>query len=105
MGLFVAKFVFVAIVGFLGRLQSTSGIRFVLDREDCFSHSVLYEGDKVHVSFVVIKADSRWQNNEDGLDLVVSFTFSSANLTWCLLSNCFFVELDLVISFASDSAN
>ncbi|CAM8993962.1 unnamed protein product [Rhodiola kirilowii] len=31
-------------------------IRFVIDREECLSHNVEYEGDTVHVSFVVIKA-------------------------------------------------
>lgn len=50
------------------------GIRFVIDREDCFAHNVQYEGDTVHASFVVISsADSTWQLTQEGLDLVVSF--------------------------------
>ncbi|VAI19511.1 unnamed protein product [Triticum turgidum subsp. durum] len=40
-------------------------------REECFSHNVDYEGDTVHVSFVVIKADTPWHYSEDGVDLVV----------------------------------
>jgi hypothetical protein len=56
------------IIPFLG---SASGIRFVIDREECFSHNVDYEGDTLHVSFVVIKADTPWHYSEDGVDLVV----------------------------------
>ncbi|XP_050218556.1 transmembrane emp24 domain-containing protein p24beta2-like isoform X1 [Mercurialis annua] len=51
--------------------QEIYGIRFVIDREECFSHDVKYEGDTVHVSFVVVKTDSSWQYSEDGVDLVV----------------------------------
>ncbi|XP_015577050.1 transmembrane emp24 domain-containing protein p24beta2-like [Ricinus communis] len=47
------------------------GIRFVIDREECFSHDVKYEGDTVHVSFVVVKTDSSWHYTEDGVDLVI----------------------------------
>lgn len=54
-------------------LYPASGIRFVIDREECFSHSVPYEGDTVHVSFVVIKADTPWHYSDDGVDLVVRF--------------------------------
>jgi hypothetical protein len=43
----------------------------VIDREECFSHNVDYEGDTVHVSFVVIKADTPWHYTQDGVDLVV----------------------------------
>uniref|UniRef100_A0ACD5XUH6 Uncharacterized protein n=1 Tax=Avena sativa TaxID=4498 RepID=A0ACD5XUH6_AVESA len=46
-------------------------IRFVMDREECFSHNVDYEGDTVHVSFVVIKAETPWHYSADGVDLVV----------------------------------
>ncbi|KAL5707329.1 hypothetical protein ACHQM5_025388 [Ranunculus cassubicifolius] len=56
---------------FLSSLQSAVGIRFVIDREECFSHSVQYEGDTVHFSFVVIKADAPWHYGEEGVDLVV----------------------------------
>ncbi|KAL4298470.1 hypothetical protein HN51_049147 [Arachis hypogaea] len=52
-------------------LKGSEGIRFVIDREECFSHDVKYEGDTVHVSFVVIKADSPWHYGNDGVDLVI----------------------------------
>ncbi|KAK1582509.1 hypothetical protein Q3G72_015719 [Acer saccharum] len=51
--------------------EAVFGIRFVIDREECFSHNVQYEGDTVHVSFVVIKVDSSWYYSQDGVDLVV----------------------------------
>ncbi|KAI3702677.1 hypothetical protein L6452_28426 [Arctium lappa] len=47
------------------------GIRFVIDREECLSHNVEYEGDTVHVSFVVIKAETVWHFTQDGVDLVI----------------------------------
>ncbi|KAI6676294.1 hypothetical protein NL676_037090 [Syzygium grande] len=43
----------------------------MIDREECFAHDVQYEGDTVHVSFVVIKSDSAWHYSQDGADLVV----------------------------------
>lgn len=58
-------------VGFLSCLQLATGIRFVIDREECFSHQVPYEGDTVHVSFVVIKAETSWHYGNEGVDLVV----------------------------------
>lgn len=51
--------------------RNAAAIRFVIDKEECFSHNVDYEGDTVHVSFVVIKADTPWHYTEDGVDLVV----------------------------------
>ncbi|CAO2839093.1 unnamed protein product [Amaranthus hypochondriacus] len=54
----------------LSSLQLASSLRFVIDREECFSHNVPYEWDTVHVSFVVIKSDSPWRT-DDGVDLVV----------------------------------
>lgn len=51
--------------------EETEAIRLTLDREECFSHDVQYEGDTVHASFVVIKTDSQWQYSDDGVDLVV----------------------------------
>ncbi|KAI3949004.1 hypothetical protein MKW98_021610 [Papaver atlanticum] len=42
----------------------------ILQVAECFSHSVPYEGDTVHVSFVVTK-DEGWHYSEDGVDLVV----------------------------------
>ncbi|ESW14518.1 hypothetical protein PHAVU_008G288000 [Phaseolus vulgaris] len=59
------------LIGALGKLQRSEGIRFVIDRDECFSHDVKYEGDTVHVSFVVIKADSPWHYGDEGVDLVV----------------------------------
>ncbi|KAJ0593227.1 putative GOLD domain-containing protein [Helianthus annuus] len=50
--------------------QEIMGIRFVIDREECLSHNVEYEGDTVHVSFVVIKAETMWHFAEDGVDLL-----------------------------------
>nr|GFB03720.1 transmembrane emp24 domain-containing protein p24beta2-like [Tanacetum cinerariifolium] len=50
--------------------KEVMGIRFVIDREECLSHNVEYEGDTVHVSFVVIKAETVWHFTEDGVDLV-----------------------------------
>jgi hypothetical protein len=44
------------IIGLL--LKETEEIRFVIDKDECFSHDVKYEGDTVHVSFVLIKTDS-----------------------------------------------
>lgn len=49
------------------------GIRFVIDRGECLSHIVDHEGNTVHVSFVVIKAESPWHFSEDGVDFVVIF--------------------------------
>ncbi|KAL6601786.1 hypothetical protein ACP70R_045006 [Stipagrostis hirtigluma subsp. patula] len=48
-------------------LRNAGAIRFVIDRGDCFSHNVDYEGDTVHVSFVVIKADTPWHYTEEGV--------------------------------------
>uniref|UniRef100_A0A5B7C249 Putative transmembrane emp24 domain-containing protein p24beta2 n=1 Tax=Davidia involucrata TaxID=16924 RepID=A0A5B7C249_DAVIN len=52
-------------------LQGVFGIRFVIDREECFSHKVEYSHDMVHVSFVVIRAEGAWHHAQDGVDLVV----------------------------------
>jgi len=59
------------VVCLLPFLRHAVAIRFVMDREECFSHNVDYEGDTVHVSFVVIKAETPWHYSEDGVDLVV----------------------------------
>uniref|UniRef100_A0A2N9EJ93 GOLD domain-containing protein n=1 Tax=Fagus sylvatica TaxID=28930 RepID=A0A2N9EJ93_FAGSY len=50
--------------------KGTEGIRFSIDKEECLSHKVEYEGDTVHVSFVVIKANSLWHYDKEGVDLV-----------------------------------
>lgn len=68
------KFVPIVLLFLLSNLRPAVGIRFVFDREECFSHSVPYEGDTVHVSFVVIKADTWHYYREDGVDLVVCFS-------------------------------
>ncbi|XP_076909048.1 transmembrane emp24 domain-containing protein p24beta2-like [Bidens hawaiensis] len=52
-------------------ISNVVGIRFVIDREECLSINVDYEGDMVYVSFVVIKAESPWHFTEDGVDLVI----------------------------------
>ncbi|KAA8523537.1 hypothetical protein F0562_009960 [Nyssa sinensis] len=52
-------------------LQAAFGVRFVIDREECFAHKVEYTHDMVHVSFVVIKAEGAWHYSQDGIDLVV----------------------------------
>lgn len=49
------------------------GIRFVIDREECFSHKTEY-GTTVRFSFVVIKVEGAWHYSEDGVDLVVLFS-------------------------------
>eukprot|EP00262_Sarcandra_glabra_P019546 TRINITY_DN739_c0_g1_i1.p1 TRINITY_DN739_c0_g1~~TRINITY_DN739_c0_g1_i1.p1 ORF type:complete len:213 (-),score=34.18 TRINITY_DN739_c0_g1_i1:232-870(-) len=66
-----SKSFLIVTIGLLLSLQSAIGIRFVIDREECFSHSVPYEGDTVHVSFVVIKSSTAWHYGDDGVDLVV----------------------------------
>ncbi|XP_030511735.1 transmembrane emp24 domain-containing protein p24beta2-like [Rhodamnia argentea] len=71
MGYPLFRHVLVAMLALLSSLQAVSGIRFVIDREECFSHNVEYDGDTVHVSFVVIKSDSSWHYSEDGVDLLV----------------------------------
>lgn len=62
---------FLVLCFLLLNLQFVLGIRFVIDREECFSHSVPYDGDTVHTSFVVIKADSSWHYGDYGVDFVV----------------------------------
>ncbi|KAI3686140.1 hypothetical protein L1987_79813 [Smallanthus sonchifolius] len=47
------------------------GIRFEIDREECFSHKADY-GSTLRFSFVVIKVEGAWYYNEDGLDLLVT---------------------------------
>ncbi|XP_043699715.1 transmembrane emp24 domain-containing protein p24beta2-like [Telopea speciosissima] len=66
-----SKFAVIVLLVFISGLQSAVGVRFVIDREECFSHDFQYEGDRVHVSFVVIKADTQWHFGNEGADLVV----------------------------------
>nr|GEV48828.1 transmembrane emp24 domain-containing protein p24beta2 [Tanacetum cinerariifolium] len=63
--------IMVVVVLCLKMTHVVDGIRFVIDREECLSHNIEYEGDTVHVSFVVIKAESPWHFSEDGVDLVI----------------------------------
>jgi hypothetical protein len=65
-------FVVLCLVPFL---RHALAIRFVMDREECFSHNVDYEGDTVHVSFVVIKSETPWHYSAEGVDLVVWSSF------------------------------
>ncbi|KAK4484751.1 hypothetical protein RD792_007345 [Penstemon davidsonii] len=60
----------VAVLVILGSLGGAFGIRFVIDREECFSHKVEH-GHTVHFSFVVIKSEGSWHYTDDGVDLVV----------------------------------
>lgn len=61
----------VVLLALLSTMRVVLGIRFVIDREECFSNNVQYEGDTVHLSFVVIKIEGAWHYSEDGVDLVV----------------------------------
>lgn len=62
------------------------GIRFVIDREECFSHKVEM-GETVHFSFVVIKSEGSWHYSEEGVDLVVYITQFSLFLCFFSLSS------------------
>ncbi|GKD95599.1 transmembrane emp24 domain-containing protein p24beta2-like protein [Tanacetum coccineum] len=75
------KLLMIVILSMLTR--EVVGIRFVIDREECLSHNVEYEGDTVHVSFVVIKAETVWHFTEDGVDLV-----SHLKRLWVLSDMC-----------------
>ncbi|GMI85205.1 p24 subfamily beta 2 [Hibiscus trionum] len=65
------EFIAVILLALLCSLSAVFGIRFTIDREECLSHDVKYEGDTIHASFVVIKADSGWHSSHEGVDLVV----------------------------------
>ena len=73
------EFVAVILLAFLCSPNAVFAIRFVIDREECFSHNVKYDGDTIHVSFVVIKADSSWHYSHEGVDLVVRFLIFSCS--------------------------
>ncbi|KAL0306239.1 UNVERIFIED_CONTAM: Transmembrane emp24 domain-containing protein p24beta2 [Sesamum radiatum] len=60
----------VAVMVILSSFGGAFGVRFVINREECFSHKVEY-GNTVHFSFVVIKSEGSWHYSEDGVDLVV----------------------------------
>lgn len=67
--------------------RRAEAIRFVIDKKECWSHDVPYDGDMVHVSYVVIKSESAWNFDHTavGLDLVVSAFSSFSPLLSCLL--------------------
>ncbi|KAE8685878.1 Emp24/gp25L/p24 family/GOLD family protein isoform 2 [Hibiscus syriacus] len=67
-----SEIAWVAMGFFLWSLNVAEGVRFVIDREECLSHDVKYEGDTVHVSYVVIKSDAPWNFNNEGVDLVIT---------------------------------
>lgn len=77
------KRVLCILVAFLLSVEAAFGIRFVIDREECFSHDVKYEGDTVHISFVVIKIDSSWRYSHEGVDLVVSIIYIYIYVSVC----------------------
>lgn len=54
-------------------LRPAMGVRFVLNKEECFTEHVEYDGDLVHVSFVVIRAQDAWNYHHQtaGIDLVI----------------------------------
>ncbi|MCO5552781.1 hypothetical protein L7F22_006298 [Adiantum nelumboides] len=74
MALKVGSLLLVALVFFLGQAKA---VRFVLNQEECFHETVEYDGDLVHVSFVVIRADSAWNFHHpiSGVDLTVCAVF------------------------------
>lgn len=53
--------------------KAVEGIRFVIDKKECWQHEVPYDGDQVRVSYVVIKSESSWSFDHTaiGLDLIV----------------------------------
>ncbi|KAG0624171.1 hypothetical protein M758_3G229200 [Ceratodon purpureus] len=54
--------------------RGAQGLRFVIDKTECWQHEVPFDGDEVHVSYVVIKSDYSWSFGSDtvaGLDLTV----------------------------------
>ncbi|CAN1811822.1 Transmembrane emp24 domain-containing protein p24beta2 [Linum perenne] len=63
--------VIVALIMLLVETRSTQGLRFVIDREECFSHSA-DQADTIHISFVVIKSDSIWDYTADGVDFNIT---------------------------------
>lgn len=80
-------------------VQAVRGIRFVIDREECFSHNVEYEGDTVHASFVVIMVEASWHNTKEGVDLIVSPIFLLYSFLIQLNSSIqfFFLPLSYVV--------
>ncbi|KAM7250892.1 hypothetical protein ACFE04_022775 [Oxalis oulophora] len=61
----------VSLLGILSSLQAVYAIRFVIDRDECFSHDVKYSGDTVYVGFNVIKTETYWSHDQQAVDFVV----------------------------------
>ncbi|KAI5072447.1 hypothetical protein GOP47_0012553 [Adiantum capillus-veneris] len=61
------------LVAFAFLIGPAKAVRFVLTQEECFSEEVEYDGDLMHVSFVVIRADSAWNFHHpiSGVDLTI----------------------------------
>ncbi|KAI7981275.1 Transmembrane emp24 domain-containing protein p24beta2 [Camellia lanceoleosa] len=73
------EFAMVATLAILWSIRGVIGIKFVIDREECFSHNVEYDGDTIHLSFVVIKSEGSWHYAPDGVDLVWNPPFTFTN--------------------------
>ncbi|KAK9089913.1 hypothetical protein Scep_028995 [Stephania cephalantha] len=69
MGPWPSKSVIVVVLALLASVQLAVGLRITIDRDECFSHKVQYEGDVVHASFVVIKAEAPWHYGDEVLIL------------------------------------
>lgn len=69
----VLRYIAMAMMGLLCSIKMASGIRFVIDKEECVSHKVDKEGDTLHISFVVIETDDSWHftDSDQGVDLQV----------------------------------
>ncbi|KAH7422402.1 hypothetical protein KP509_12G007200 [Ceratopteris richardii] len=55
----------------LGHVNPAMGIQFSLKKEECFTQAVEYEGDLVHISYVVIESDRAWDYEIPGIDVTV----------------------------------
>lgn len=89
----------IAVVWSMLLINEVVGIRFVIDRDECLSHNVEYEGDNVHVSFVVIKSETMWHFAEDGVDLVVILFIKHSFLF--LLHHRIYVLCSFILSFSN----
>ncbi|KAH7404000.1 hypothetical protein KP509_15G004700 [Ceratopteris richardii] len=52
-------------------LQSAMAIEFLLSKEECFVQNVDYEGDLVHVSYVVVRTQNAWDYDVPGIDVSI----------------------------------
>jgi hypothetical protein len=80
---FSASFLLVAF--FL--IRPSDAVRFILNKEECFTEHVEYDGDMVHVSFVVIRYEQSWnyQQHSGGVDLSVRTHMPSSYACLCIL--------------------